>query len=235
VHADSPDSVDAYYQESGRAGRDGQAAHATLHYRPEDLSLRRFFAAKNPDAGELSAVLRALRDGRRSRTELAAAAGVSPRRLTALLTLLSDTASIRLNRNGVTLCGGADVESAVTAALARSEERERIDRSRIEMLRGYAETRSCRRRVLLGYFGQELDEPCGNCDTCADGSAFLTERRPESDGAYRVDDLVEHREWGEGTIMAVDDDRITVFFESQGYKILSRELIEEHALLGTAR
>ena len=235
VHADSPDSVDAYYQESGRAGRDGKAAHATLHYRPEDLSLRRFFAAKNPDAGELSAVLRALGDGLRSRAELAAAAAVSPRRLTALLTLLADTGSIRLHRNSVTPRRGVDVENAVNAALARSEERERIDRSRIEMLRGYAETRKCRRQVLLGYFGQELGEPCGNCDTCWDGSAFLAEQRSESDAAYRVDDLVEHREWGEGTIMAVDDDRITVFFESRGYKILSRELIEEHALLSIAR
>jgi ATP-dependent DNA helicase RecQ len=235
VHADSPDSVDAYYQESGRAGRDGKAARATLHYRPEDLSLRRFFAAKNPDAGELSAVLLALGGGPRSRAELAAAAAVSPRRLTALLTLLADTASIRLHRGSVTLRRGVDVENAVTAALARSEERERIDRSRIEMLRGYAETRRCRRQVLLGYFGQELGEPCGNCDTCAEGSAVLAEQRSESDAAYRVDDLVEHREWGVGTIMAVDEDRITVFFESQGYKILSRELIEEHALVSVAR
>ena len=231
VHADSPDSVDAYYQESGRAGRDGGAAHATLHYRPEDLSLRRFFAAKNPDAGELGAVIDALADGRRTRAELAAVAAVSPRRLTALLTLLADTASIRLNRNSVALRRGVDLEQAVTAALARSEERERIDRSRVEMLRGYAETRRCRRQVLLGYFGQELGEACGNCDTCAEGSACLAEPPSESDAAYRVDDRVEHRAWGEGTVMAVDEDRITVFFESQGYKVLSRELIEEHALL----
>jgi ATP-dependent DNA helicase RecQ len=85
--------------------------------------------------------------------------------------------------------------------------------------------------VLLGYFGQELGEACSNCDTCAEGSAFPGEPRSESDAAYRVDDHVQHREWGEGTVMAVDADRITVFFESQGYKVLSRELIEEHALL----
>ena len=43
-HADVPESVDAWYQEIGRAGRDGQPADAILFYRPEDLGLRRFFA-----------------------------------------------------------------------------------------------------------------------------------------------------------------------------------------------
>ena len=103
------------------------------------------------------------------------------------------------------------------------------------MLRGYAETRRCRRQVLLGYFGQELDEPCGNCDTCAEGSASIGDQSAEADAAYRIDDRVEHREWGEGTVMAVDDDRITVFFESQGYKILSLEVIEVQGLLTVAR
>ena len=44
-HHDIADSVDAYYQEVGRAGRDGKPAHAVLFYRPEDLGIRRFFAA----------------------------------------------------------------------------------------------------------------------------------------------------------------------------------------------
>ena len=40
------------------------------------------------------------------------------------------------------------------------------------MMRGYAETTGCRRQFLLGYFGEQLDEPCGNCDTCSSGSAY---------------------------------------------------------------
>src|SRR5919107_820669 len=43
-HADAPESLDAYHQELGRAGRDGRPAEAVLFYRPEDLGLRRFFA-----------------------------------------------------------------------------------------------------------------------------------------------------------------------------------------------
>ncbi len=57
-------------------------------------------------------------------------------------------------------------------AVDLAEARQRVDRSRIEMMRGYAETDGCRRQFLLGYFGEDLPEPCGNCDTCADGSAY---------------------------------------------------------------
>jgi ATP-dependent DNA helicase RecQ len=229
VHADAPDSIDAYYQELGRAGRDGEAARAVLHYRPEDLSLRRFFATKNPDAGELRALLRALADGPRSRAALADATGLSPRRVTALLTLLADTAAIRMGRKGATLRRGVDPREAAAAALERIEERERIDQSRIEMLRAYAETRRCRRGVLLGYFGQEPDEPCGNCDTCASGAATASDARRA--GVFAIDEKVRHAAWGAGTVMAVEDDRVTVFFDAEGYKVLSLELIAEHGLL----
>src|SRR5436309_15308628 len=43
-HAEPSDSVDSYYQELGRGGRDGEPARAILFYRPQDLGLRRFFA-----------------------------------------------------------------------------------------------------------------------------------------------------------------------------------------------
>lgn len=56
------------------------------------------------------------------------------------------------------------MEGAVEVA----DTRQKLIRSRIEMMRGYAETTDCRRRFLLGYFGEPLPE---HCDTCAAGSS----------------------------------------------------------------
>ncbi|MDX6365389.1 MAG: ATP-dependent helicase RecQ [Nocardioidaceae bacterium] len=56
-HANVPDSPGAYYQEAGRAGRDGDTAVAVLFYRPEDLSLARFFTAGVPKSDDVARVV----------------------------------------------------------------------------------------------------------------------------------------------------------------------------------
>jgi ATP-dependent DNA helicase RecQ len=85
---------------------------------------------------------------------------------------------------------------------------------------------------LLGYFGDQLDEPCGNCDRCSAGlpedAASATVDGP---GEFGVHTEVEHRSWGRGTVMSTEDDRITVFFRSQGYKVLALEAVREGDLL----
>src|SRR5207248_9464967 len=61
-------------------------------------------------------------------------------------------------------------EQAVEQAVDVAEIHRLIVSSRIEMMRGYAETTGCRRQYLLGYFGEQLPHPCGNCDTCEAGT-----------------------------------------------------------------
>ena len=96
AHMDLPKSLEAYYQETGRAGRDGLPSEAWMAYGLEDLvKLRQ-------------------------------------------LSELSDA----------------------------PDEQKRIERQKLDALLGYCETTRCRRQVLLSYFGETLEEPCGNCDTC---------------------------------------------------------------------
>lgn len=241
LHADIPESLDSYYQQFGRAGRDGRPAVAALHYRSEDLGLRRYFATHRPDQEALLAVLDVLRDaeGPVPPQVLAAAAGFPPRRLTGLLNQLQDTGGVTMASDGVGLAPGADPAALVERAVDLAAARERVDKSRIAMMRGYAETHRCRRQFLLGYFGEDFPAPCGNCDNCGDGSAGRT----HGDGAatagssmagaeeFPLNAAVEHALWGPGLVMGHDDGLITVLFEREGYKTLSRQAVLASGLL----
>jgi ATP-dependent DNA helicase RecQ len=241
IHAHIPESLDAYYQEIGRSGRDGQPAAAILHYRPEDLGLRRFFGTHKPDEDALLAVLTALRaaDGPVTQKALAEQTGIPGRRLTGLLNELQETRYVKALKRGVRLEPGAKLPKVVEHAVELAEARQRVDRSRIEMARDYAETDACRRQFLLGYFGEDLPEPCGNCDNCADGSAY---EEDYDDGAvaaaggepFPLQAAVVHKEWGAGIVMRHEEDVITVLFEQEGYKTLSRQAVTDGKLLTLA-
>jgi ATP-dependent DNA helicase RecQ len=241
VHADIPESLDAYYQEIGRSGRDGDPASAVLHYRPEDLGLRKFFGTHKPDEDALLGVLTALRaaDGPVTQKALAEQTGIPTRRLTGLLNELQETRSVKALKRGIRLETDAKLPKVVEHAVELAEARQRVDRSRIEMARGYAETDACRRQFLLGYFGEDLPEPCGNCDNCADGSAY---EEDYDDGAaaaaggeaFPLQASVVHKEWGAGIVMRHEEDVITVLFEQEGYKTLSRQAVTEGKLLTLA-
>ncbi|QHC58193.1 RecQ family ATP-dependent DNA helicase [Rathayibacter sp. VKM Ac-2760] len=231
LHATTSESLDAYYQEIGRAGRDSEPATAALHYRLEDLGLRRFFAKRRVEPAALRVVWAAVSDRPGVQVdELAEALGKSPRTVARLVNDLAE-ADLLETEGGLRAVSDASGDAAVRAVKEELASRERIAESRLSMMRAYAETSQCRRRVLLDYFGVEGPEWCGNCDGCERHEARQEAAQDApADAPLSVDETVEHRAWGAGTVMSVEDDRATIFFETEGYKVLSFAALESGVL-----
>jgi ATP-dependent DNA helicase RecQ len=232
VHASAPESLDSYYQQIGRAGRDGEPAAIVLCYRPEDLNLQRFLTGSKAPEDVLAKVAGAL--GRHDEpvrpAELKDEVDGSAARRTRAVNLLEEAGVVATTDDGRLeyLDQATAPGDAVAAAVEVAETRRRLVRSRIEMMRGYAETTDCRRRFLLGYFGEQLRDRCGNCDTCDAGSA--RDEVPE-DGEFRVGRSVRHTEWGEGVVVSSDDSEVTALFDEVGYKTLALGIVRERGLL----
>jgi ATP-dependent DNA helicase RecQ len=132
--------------------------------------------------------------------------------------------------SGVGELDDAALDAAIDEAALAEEQRESFDRSRVEMMRAYAEHDGCRRAFVLGYFGEEYEPPCGNCDWC-EAHPGEYESEPEPQDGFEVGVRVTHVEWGAGTVSGRERDQITVVFDSVGYRTLDAGLVVERALL----
>jgi ATP-dependent DNA helicase RecQ len=235
-HTEPPDTLDSYYQEIGRAGRDRNPARAALFYLPSDLSLPRFFASGGgPTVPEMTGVLQAIRDdGPVSRKDLAASTGLSAARVTAIVNELEAAGAIRSreDRRLVSARARHDVPPAqlAKAAAERRELQRQYARSAVEMVRTYAETTDCRRRIVLELLGESHPQRCWHCDNCDSGKSIDSDDRP-----FPVGSAVRHPEWGRGTVQTYEEgDRVVVLFDTAGYKTLSLDVVEGHHLLRRA-
>jgi ATP-dependent DNA helicase RecQ len=176
AHLDAPKNLEAYYQETGRAGRDGLAADAWMTYGIADvMSLMR-------------------------------------------------------------LLDGSEA----------TERQRRIERQKMEALIGYCEAVSCRRQVLLGYFGEGDHPPCGNCDNCRtpvpsyDGTVAAQKalsavyRTGQRFGAHHLVDILV----GNATerVVRLKHDRLKTFgvgteLDRRGWLSVFRQLVAQGFLL----
>ncbi|MBW3562411.1 MAG: RecQ family ATP-dependent DNA helicase [Actinobacteria bacterium] len=232
-HAHVTDSLDSYYQEVGRAGRDGAFSSAVLFFRNEDLGLRKYFAAAGAISAEqlerISHWVQAVGEPIEA-TLIGERAELSNSRLAIALSRLEEAGALRLGPDGMVhpVEDPPTPEDAAAAAVLSDETRDQHERSRLEMMRSYAETDHCRGRFILNYYGEQLDGACGHCDNCLTGAA--DEVMPE-DVPFPIESRVRHTEWGEGVVVRYEDDRAVVMFDDVGYKTLALQVIEERGLL----
>ncbi len=226
IHYQMPGNLEAYYQEAGRAGRDGEPADCVLLFYRKDKQVQQFFLARRyPTADDLQAVHTVLRAAGRpvSVEDVAGTLKAVPRnRISVALKLLRDGGLTVANRARAWSLRKGDAGMERLEQLASAyEDKSRRDQEALERMVFYAQTGFCRWRVLLEYFDESmvLGDRCGCCDNCLrpaardepgqDDEAVLSIAAPS---LFAMGDFVCVPRYGAGEVRKAAGEEVTVVF-----------------------